>query len=177
MERAMINPTETLRALRASDEAQEWADARADESAYDLWRSCPRGDWLLWLATEAGVDRRQITLAACACARLVLDLVPDGEERPRLAIEAAEGWARGEVLIEAVESANADAYAAASAAAAAYANAAAAATAAAASATAATAAYASASASARADMRERTAREVRRVIAWSSVRDGLGGAS
>ena len=80
----------TLRAHDACADAVAWVGDRSWESA---WAECPRGDWLLWYAGRAGADRRDIVRAAAACARLVLHLVPPGEDRPRLAIEAAEAWA------------------------------------------------------------------------------------
>jgi len=61
----------------------------------ELWRDCERGDWLLWLAAEAGVNRHIVVEAACACARTALQYVPSGEENPRRALETAEAWARG----------------------------------------------------------------------------------
>jgi hypothetical protein len=116
----------------------------------EAWESCERGDWLLWLAARAGVDRRDLVRASCAVARRALQHVPEGESRPRIAIETAEAWARREVTIAAVRGAAADAAdaAAAYASAATYASAAAAAAAAAADAA---AAYASAAADAAAD--------------------------
>src|SRR5208283_1422257 len=60
------------------------------------WEACARPGWLLWLAGRLTMDPRPIVLAACACARTVLHLVAAGEERPRIAIEAAEAWCRGE---------------------------------------------------------------------------------
>ena len=101
--------------------ALEWLQAR---TLAEAWEQSERGDWLLWLAAKAGVDRRRLVMAACACARLALVHVPPGEERPRVAIETAEAWCRGEATIEQVRKAcrNADAAydAAADAAAAAY---------------------------------------------------------
>jgi len=88
--------------------ALEWLQAR---TLAEAWEQSERGDWLLWLAAKAGVDRRRLVLAACACARLALVHVPPGEERPRVAIETAEAWCRGEATIEEVRKAsrNADA--------------------------------------------------------------------
>jgi len=40
-------------------------------------------------------SRRAWVLAVCECARLSLVHIPEGEDRPRIAIEAAEAWARG----------------------------------------------------------------------------------
>ncbi len=96
--------------------ALEWLQAR---TLAEAWEQSERGDWLLWLAAKAGVDRRRLVMAACACARLALVHVPPGEERPRVAIETAEAWCRGEATIEQVRKAsrNVDAaYAAAAAA-------------------------------------------------------------
>ena len=92
--------------------ALEWLQAR---TLAEAWEQSERGDWLLWLAAKAGVDRRRLVMAACACARLALVHVPPGEERPRVAIETAEAWCRGEATIEQVKEARrnaADAYAA-----------------------------------------------------------------
>jgi len=85
---------ETLKAMGACPPAIKWASRYPDlQSAYD---ACDRGDRMLWYVARAGTDRRRLTLAACECARLALPHVPDGEDRPRIAIETAEAWARGE---------------------------------------------------------------------------------
>jgi hypothetical protein len=98
----------------ACTNAVEWIGDRDAETA---WRDCPRGDWLLWAAARLDVDRRLLVRAACACARTaLLHLVPEGEERSRIAIETAESWARGEATIEEVHAAAAAARAAARAA-------------------------------------------------------------
>ena len=115
------------------------------------WDACERGDWMLWYLRRCGVDRGRLVLAACACARLSLAYVRAGEDRPRLAIETAERWARreeGVTLVDvqrAADAAASAAYAADAAASAAYA-AAYAADAVADAASAAAAAYAAASA-------------------------------
>jgi hypothetical protein len=77
--------------LRACKEAREWADGK---TAQEAWDTCDRADWLLWWVARAKPDaKRDIVRVACKIARLVLKYVPQGEERPRLAIEAAERWA------------------------------------------------------------------------------------
>ena len=80
-----------------------------DRTLAQAWDDCERGDWLLWLCAKAGVDKKKIVLAACGCARLVLHLVAEDEPRPRLAIETAEAWCRGEATIHDVKAAYADA--------------------------------------------------------------------
>src|SRR5574337_1368569 len=86
----------------ACSEAREWASDRTAECA---WEECQQGDWLLWWAAMAGVDRKALVLASCACARLALPHVTAGELRPLKAIEIAERWAHGEATIEEVRSA------------------------------------------------------------------------
>jgi hypothetical protein len=55
---------------------------------------------MLWLLDQISADRRKFTWVAAQCARLVLHLVPEGEDRPRLAIEAAEAFSRGEATVK-----------------------------------------------------------------------------
>ena len=45
----------------------------------------------------AAADRRAAVWCAAQCARTVLHLGPEAEERPRREVELAEAWARGEV--------------------------------------------------------------------------------
>jgi hypothetical protein len=84
--------------LCACDSAVQWA--MTQPSLATAWKQCERGDWMLWLAGRLSgppesASRKKLVLAACACARLSLPHVPAGEERPRIAIETAERWARG----------------------------------------------------------------------------------
>ena len=83
-----------LRLLRACDEAIDWA--KAYDTPQAMWNACERGDWMLWLAGKTTEDQQKLVLAACECARLSLKYAPKGEKRPRVAIETAEKWARGE---------------------------------------------------------------------------------
>ena len=98
-----INPF--LVRLGACREGVEWA---ADK----VWKTCPRGDWMLWLAAEMNIDRKLLVQAACDCAELSLKFVKKGEDRPRKAIKTARLWADGEATIEEVRAAAADASAA-----------------------------------------------------------------
>lgn len=103
--------TEMLGRFCACGEALPWVRSVAHLSPREQWEACTRGDWLLWLAAKAGVDRRLVVRTACACARAALRYVPAGEERPRQAIEATDAWSRGEVGIEGVRAAASAAYA------------------------------------------------------------------
>lgn len=76
--------------LGACREALCWV---GDRSLTNAWHECERADWMLWGCVIVGVDRGLVVRSACACARTALKYVPAGEDRPRLAIEAAEAWA------------------------------------------------------------------------------------
>ena len=118
--------------LNACSEAQEWASGK---SLAVVWKTCKRGDWLLWLCGKMAdkpnwPTRKEVVLAACDCAKLALKYVPKGEERPRKCLETVRAWAAGNATIHevrtaraAADAADADAYAAyaANAASAAYA--------------------------------------------------------
>ena len=105
-----------LKKLGACSEAVKWYETQENDE--QAWAACERGDWLLWLLGRIKVDRKRLVLCCCECARLSLKYVPENENRPRIAIETAEKWAKGEASIEEVRAA---AYAAADADAAAYA--------------------------------------------------------
>lgn len=79
----------------ACREAQEWAAATPGTPS-ELWAACPRGDWLLWLADECGVNPFVVHLAACDCLEPALPLL-DAETRVELtaAMEAVRRVARG----------------------------------------------------------------------------------
>lgn len=94
-----------MRRLDACSSAIHWAESQ-DGSAYDLWRRCDRGDWLLWFAARVDVDRRLVVLAACDCVEPALVHMPAGEERPRLIIETTRRWARDEATIKEVRATN-----------------------------------------------------------------------
>jgi hypothetical protein len=168
-----VTPARQLSLWSACSSGAEWAGKRTWR---EIWHDCPRGDWLIWLAVKAGVDRRLLILCACACARRALVHVKPGEDRPRLAIEAAELCTKNDTP-ENRQKARAAAYAA-SAAYAAYASAAYAAASDAAASDA--AAYAAASDAAAADDDARVKEQracadaVRSIIGWDVIAPLLG---
>ncbi len=93
--------------LRACVESLRWIESLPDDTPEELWRTCPRGDWLLWLATELQIRRQALVLAACACARLALPIVsvPEEREEATRALETAEKWTRGEATQDEVQTA------------------------------------------------------------------------
>ena len=93
--------SDALRGLGACDDGIEWAATQPD--AETAWRTCTRGDWMLWLLGRRHCERetlehRALVAIACECARLALPHVLPGEMRPLRAIEAAERYARGEAI-------------------------------------------------------------------------------
>jgi hypothetical protein len=106
-----------LRNLHACRESVMWAgELWEGTTAQQAWDLCPRAEWLLWLLARTGADRKLLTLAACACARTALPFLPAGEDRPRIAIEWTESWARGEASMGEQRAATNAAYAASDAA-------------------------------------------------------------
>ena len=155
--------TTRLKALGACPEAVTWAETQ--ESAEAAWANCARGHWMLWIVARVGVDPNVVRLAACQCARRALQYVPEGEDRPRLAIEAAEAHARGEITQAQLDAARAAAYAASAASAAAESAARAASA----------AAWAAANAAARAAESDAQAEIIRAAIPWAMVREAWTG--
>ena len=90
-----------LKRLGACSKAIEWVE---NKEFGEAWASCEDSYWLFWLAEKLGVNLKLFIQIACRCTRLVLHLVPKGEERPRKAIEAVEGWLEGKVSVEEVKS-------------------------------------------------------------------------
>ena len=90
-----------LRGLGACAEAVVWVGDRDFRTAL---AECSRANWILWLCgrmvdTPTWPTQQQLTLAACACAETALRFVPPSENRPRLALETARRWARGDATV------------------------------------------------------------------------------
>jgi len=79
------------------------------------WENCPRGDWMLWVASKVGVDIHPLTYAKVKCAETVKHLMKD--KRSLTAIKVAKKFGkkkatRKELSAAADAAADADAYAA-----------------------------------------------------------------
>ena len=98
--------------LNACDEAKDWAKGKTWQEIYD---TCPRGDWLMWLFARANPnDLRKLTLVKGHQANIVRHLMKDDRSKKAvdLAILFGEGKATREDLNNA-DAAAADADAAA----------------------------------------------------------------
>jgi hypothetical protein len=85
-----------MRELKACGEAVEWLENSPHQTLAEAWIACERADWMLWLLVRTYPHTcGQVRLALCSCAETALQYVPKGEDRPRLAIETARRYARG----------------------------------------------------------------------------------
>jgi hypothetical protein len=130
-----------LKEKNACSEAVEWVKENKAETFIELWNTCERADWMLWLLArmikeKEWPSRKTVVLCTCDCAETSLQFVPEKENRSKIAIQTARDWAEGKATKIECEKAADAAHAAAHAA---YADAAAAAAAAAAHAAAAAA--------------------------------------
>jgi hypothetical protein len=85
---------EDLKALSPCADAYKFAVKC--KTVRKAWDTCPRADWLLWLlARVQPLSRKQAVTFACQCAMQVLPVFekrfPD-DNRPRLAIKAAQAF-------------------------------------------------------------------------------------
>ena len=95
-----------LISLGACTDAREWANGKSWQEVY---HTCHRGDWLLWLYRRSkGYDFQKLTLAKGLCANTVRHLMQD--ERSIKAVDAAISFGNGEISRDEL---NAAAYAAA----------------------------------------------------------------
>jgi immunity protein 5 of polymorphic toxin system len=99
--------------LNACSEAQKWAKGK---SLAVVWKTCKRGDWLLWLCGKMAdkpnwPTHKEVVLAACDCAELARKHVPEGEDRPRKCIETTRAWAAGTATLDEVRTARRAVYA------------------------------------------------------------------
>jgi hypothetical protein len=82
---------EILKKLNACNSAMDWANGKTWEEVYN---TCHRGDWLLWLFKKTNPDDlRRITLAKGHCAATVIHLMKS--DRSINAIKVAIAYGEG----------------------------------------------------------------------------------
>lgn len=96
--------------IDACYEARAWVRAGEYRTLAAAWADCPRGDWMLWYAGilsggSESAARKQLVLAACACARLAL---PSAQSPTvEVCLETVENWANGKASLGEVRKARA----------------------------------------------------------------------
>ena len=80
--------------LDLGDSIENWL--KSSPTLESAWNSAQNAENMLYLAGKVGVDQKFLVFSACDIAESVLCLVPDGEIRPKAAIDTARGWAAGE---------------------------------------------------------------------------------
>ena len=96
---------ELLIKLNACNEAREWA---SNKSIDEIWATCHRCDWMLWLARKLNIDKRVLTLAKGHCANTVRHLMKD--ERSIAAVDMAIKYGEGNATDSELAAAAAAAY-------------------------------------------------------------------
>ena len=82
--------------IEACDEAAEWSNGKTWQEVYT---TCHRGDWLLWLFARTNPDDlKTLTLTKGHCANTVRHLMKD--ERSVAAVDAAIDFGEGKISIE-----------------------------------------------------------------------------
>jgi len=112
------NDLELLRSLSPCEEGFKFA--KGCESLHDVFETCERGDWLMWLLRRTKkIEKKHFVMIAIACAERCLDRFEKkypNDDRPRKAIESAKKWVKKSTKRNAAAAAaSASAYAAASA--------------------------------------------------------------
>lgn len=96
---------ELLLKLKACEPALIWAK---DKSWEEVYKTCSRGDWLLWLFARTNPDNiKELTLAKGRCANTVIHLMKD--QRSKDAVKAAIDFCNGLISREKLDKFAADA--------------------------------------------------------------------
>lgn len=90
---------EKLIALSACNAGLIWA---GDKSLYEIWVTCERGDWMLWLLRKLKCDLRLLAACKAACAEFARPHMNDA--RSIAALDAAHAFGRGELSEEGLKS-------------------------------------------------------------------------
>jgi len=94
--------------LNACEDAREWAKGKSWE---EIFNTCHRGDWLLWLyRMQEDFDLRKLILAKGHCANTVRHLMKD--ERSINAVDTAIKYGEGKCELDELNKADAAASAA-----------------------------------------------------------------
>jgi len=82
---------EFLKYKYACQAAREWADGK---SFQEIWQTCPKTGWLIWLLKKLGFETRNFQELAISSAEGVTHLMQD--ERSKHAVKELRRWLNGE---------------------------------------------------------------------------------
>ncbi len=94
----MSNVRQRIEQLAATEEQRQFARS-AERWGDDLeraWAASEDGAGLLWLATTAGVDPKQIGATACQLLAGVVEPITTTSQETTQMLEAVPAWERGE---------------------------------------------------------------------------------
>jgi len=107
---------ELLRKLHACPDAIEFL--REAGNPQEAWRTCERGDWMVWLIAELIglkntiniikvdiIELKKLVRVLCRGVRISLPFLPAEETAALTTIEIVEAWTRGEASLEQVKDA------------------------------------------------------------------------
>jgi len=86
-----------LRSLGACKDAVKWVETHGG-TADELWRDCPRGDWMMWVLGHAGLLGSPQHLAACLSD--ILGLAAGALQQSDAVRDTLRGYADGVVTID-----------------------------------------------------------------------------
>lgn len=86
-----------LRKIHACEESISYASSQSDFQS--IWNNCPRGDWLIWLASLLRAPQKLIVQVSIECVRPVLKLIPGNE----YVIIRCNKWVNGEESTKNIE--------------------------------------------------------------------------
>jgi len=89
----------------------EAVEFRSEYSTFkEAWDNCPRGDWMLWIASKLEVNIHMLTYAKALCVETVIHLMTD--ERSINAVKVAKRFGKYKATREDLKTASDDADAA-----------------------------------------------------------------
>jgi hypothetical protein len=87
----------------ACHDATDWVEANRHRSVKQLWDTCPRGEWLMWLCDVLRIDDRYRMAAAIGCAQGCGNQLPFRERR---ALVVGIAWTQGKATDRALAKAH-----------------------------------------------------------------------
>jgi hypothetical protein len=99
----MKTAIEVLENFKACPEAIKWA---GHKTTRDAWETCHRGNWMLWIASKLGVDKRKSYLCNAEIAYQIIDLMDD--KRSVNAVRVAYLYGLGMISIKELEKVRAE---------------------------------------------------------------------